>query len=84
MSCVVLVRIPRWQRQHFTAGGSREDAAARLPWAAQGVQGWIRSDAEGMEMPRLQQRVQFSARAGLCSGSPGPGGRGGTQLPFFA
>lgn len=82
MSCVVLVRIPRWQRQHFTSNGSSKDAAPRLPWGVFGVcRDGCRSNPKRMERPRRQQgrgcagasaeRVEFPARAGLCSGSPG-------------
>lgn len=80
MSCVVLVRIPRWQRQHFTASGSRKDAAPGL--RVQVCREGCRSNPEGMQMPRMQQsrgcagasaeREELSARAGLCSGCPGP------------
>lgn len=80
MSCVVLVRIPRWQRQHFTASGSRKDAAPLPRGVFRVCRDGCRSNPKGMEIPRMQQgrgcagaaaeREELSARAGLCPGSP--------------
>lgn len=84
MSCVALLRIPRWQRQHFTSSGSRrrqQHGCRRFRVCRDGCR-----DAGAMQRGRkcrgcsragaalgLQRRgwnsVEF--RAGLCSGSPG-------------
>lgn len=91
MSCVVLVRIPRWQRQHFTASGSRKDAAP-LPRVCSGC--------AGMDAGAIQRGWKYRgcSRAGAALGFSGEGGtqcpgralpqlqegQGGTQPPFSA
>lgn len=80
MSCVVLVRIPSWQRQHFTASGSRKEAAPGL--RVQVCREGRRSDPKGCKCRGCSragaalglQRRGRNAVPGLCSGCPGPGG----------
>lgn len=61
---MVLLRIPRWHRQHFTSRGSR-----KVLRVCRDGSGAIQGDGNA---EAAAERVELSARAGLCSGSPGP------------